>query len=1214
MQTLFNTFDLDQSGSIDLDEFVKVQGIATQLYGRVPGPMLKKDLVEQYLQARAPGEVQLYGGGLGFEGFVRWQLQWQAPYWVTGEETEISERCKKLGEHIKSKRSSSHSSRSQRTPRHKPLRPRSPWPPQANAKMKAAPRPPRSARKYVCGGGMATAAKGFVQPPPEVARDIDAYEDERNLKEESSDDEAYRQKKLAAAALIEEEIEELRLIGEDDVMSNVLAGKLHRARLQVFEALVPSQREAYRAKERRILEALQSLVASMSERQVGQMVLRGSVVCGQAVLQSSTLELQDVTSGSKSTSKSSSDGIFKISSAVNPQKGGSNHLLSTRHRGAAPFYRKMTGEGLRRCRLDMLPMQSWYFQQAESNQPVLYEDRETGASFRIGQLTKNGQPFNGKAKLSYALVLPDFGSMARPVIKLKRRDNARDLALAEASRVAAMAAAAVPERHGRSLAGSQVPLLLVAALCVRLYDAENGDEVDVQDGKLEVFLPCHSLALQTLDAAVGAPSVWSFQEGSAEWCQTTQLLSANDKELALPRQPEEEIRGSLAKSTEQTSRADPAAGYRAERESLQVAEIRRGHEAWIRQQRREQQAHLEGTCYCGFRSKEAILSYFRKHRKDLRLAQPPKRLFAGVQPDETGFHPSFPYRTQDDIIASAERAAAHPEVMLSHHLTAVERCLDPSPEIAKDMGLSSASLFTFRHYDQISGRVLPHLRHLATFLVEGARAIHSVTGEELTQVNKMAIKVMVLEFMVNCWIRPRKANSAPSTMQELWEALKARGGDVATALLYVALQQANRDALAILRKQLRHRNPSLWASYHELLPALHGEPLDNLASKLRGRADIQALQDMVRQRGGLCCRSQLCAALAELPLRRATAQGRAQQLAKAQQEAKAAEEKANKGLTASMRNLKKALMQNDLTQQLDESKNTKTFASMAKSKKEEAERLAEEAMKAEQEAEMEQTMQGPAERLAQDKTHAQKILKSDDADQAWNEVVSNVPPALWEYGYPKALTFSFEVPSLGQWHGVGMAEAPRVPIQENKSKELSQFDLHFFSELPTPPQPVLRASALALGIFDGHDESSTLAVEVSSAAMGSSATSWSQVQADGTFCIFVTAFTAFELWVTLSETSKPPLRFGPFMARGCDEVTHLGTLRPSYATKPGEWRNAVLPAGAFMALPRVEVGGTAHEKCSCDVHAFLEGTETSTDELSKELSKELSRQEASLET
>ena len=33
----------------------------------------------------------------------------------------------------------------------------------------------------------------------------------------------------------------------------------------------------------------------------------------------------------------------------------------------------------------------------------------------------------------------------------------------------------------------------------------------------------------------------------------------------------------------------------------------------------------------------------------------------------------------------------------------------------------------------------------------------------------------------------------------------------------------------------------------------------------------------------------------------------------------AAAQKANKGLTASMRNLKKALMQNDLTQQLDES-------------------------------------------------------------------------------------------------------------------------------------------------------------------------------------------------------------------------------------------------------------------------------------------------------
>jgi len=38
-------------------------------------------------------------------------------------------------------------------------------------------------------------------------------------------------------------------------------------------------------------------------------------------------------------------------------------------------------------------------------------------------------------------------------------------------------------------------------------------------------------------------------------------------------------------------------------------------------------------------------------------------------------------------------------------------------------------------------------------------------------------------------------------------------------------------------------NPSLWASYDELLPALHGQSLETLAHQFQSRADIQALQD-----------------------------------------------------------------------------------------------------------------------------------------------------------------------------------------------------------------------------------------------------------------------------------------------------------------------------------------------------------------------------------
>eukprot|EP00913_Durusdinium_trenchii_P035117 g32851.t1 len=851
--------------------------------------------------------MQLYGGGLSFEAFVRWQLQWQAPFWATGEEAEITERCRKGNnpeQSLAAMRSRSTLRDSQRTPRHRPRRQN--WPPQApNGTRSCAHRGPRSARRYVCGGGMSTAAKGFVQPPPEVARDIKAYEDVQNLREESSDDEEYRQRKLAQAALTntscqhppDQEADELRFIAEADVKSNILAAKLQVARLETLEALVPSQREACRVKQKHTLEEMQKFVISLAER-------------------------HDVVSKvNVTTTKSDSEGVFKLSTAVSPQKGGSDLLLVNRHSGAATFYRKVAGEGLRRCRLDLLPMHSWYFE-AESGS-TLFEDKQSGVRFRIPQLQKAGQPFAGKAKLSYAVVLPDFGSMGRPVIKLKRRDNARDIALAEASRVSAMACAAVPERHGRSLAGSQVPLILTSAVFARLCDAD-GEELDMHD-RLEVFLPCHSLALKELTTA---PSLWSFQEDLAEWCQTPHLICANERELPLPRQPEAETESSRAKSFAQTSRPDAGEGYRAQQEAVAAAELQRGHEAWIRHLRQEPQAHLENTCYCGYRAKEAIMIYFRKNRKDLRLAEPPKRLFAGVEPDETGYRQCFPYRTTDDIAASAERAAAHPEVVMSHHLTAAARLLDPSPEIAKDLGLSPGSLFTFQHYDQISSRVLPHLRHLAAFLVDGARAIHSVTGDELMQVATVAIKMAALEFLVNCWIFPRKTNSAPTTVHELWEALKVRGGDVATAFLSVALQQANRDALASIRKQLRHRNRRLWASYHELLPALCGKSLEQMDTQLSGRA-----KEMVLHRGSRCRSAQVRAALHELPQRLCAAEQKALEKRVALKEAQTAALQVSKDWTNAVRRLKKAKLENDLTKQLSEQKVTRELATLVSAKK-----------------------------------------------------------------------------------------------------------------------------------------------------------------------------------------------------------------------------------------------------------------------------------------
>ena len=67
MKALFKTFDHDRSGSVNLDEFVQAQELALELYGSLPGSVERRNVVEQYLLARTPGESELRGGGLSLE-------------------------------------------------------------------------------------------------------------------------------------------------------------------------------------------------------------------------------------------------------------------------------------------------------------------------------------------------------------------------------------------------------------------------------------------------------------------------------------------------------------------------------------------------------------------------------------------------------------------------------------------------------------------------------------------------------------------------------------------------------------------------------------------------------------------------------------------------------------------------------------------------------------------------------------------------------------------------------------------------------------------------------------------------------------------------------------------------------------------------------------------------------------------------------------------
>ncbi|CAE7036301.1 unnamed protein product [Symbiodinium natans] len=220
MHALFDVYDKDRSGSVNLDDFVETQAeVLWDDEGMQSLPL--EDLVAQYLEVRRPGCVGLDGAGLDFEGFVRWQLQWQSPLWVTGTEKEIVEHCLKLKEHLMSRRpppetrsTSKRSAPSSRLPFTSRLRQscRRRWPP---GKARAAERPgTTSARTARCRryGGHATAARGFCEPPAEVARDIAEYEAVQNLREEESDDESWARKLLEATA--DEEETKSRTIGE----------------------------------------------------------------------------------------------------------------------------------------------------------------------------------------------------------------------------------------------------------------------------------------------------------------------------------------------------------------------------------------------------------------------------------------------------------------------------------------------------------------------------------------------------------------------------------------------------------------------------------------------------------------------------------------------------------------------------------------------------------------------------------------------------------------------------------------------------------------------------------------------------------------------------------------------------------------------------------------------------------------------------------------
>lgn len=1252
LETLFQTYDMDGSGSIDLDEFVAMQAEVVTEDGRRADT---GELVAQYLEARAPGEVGLQGGGLDFPSFADWQLRRR---YSKATQEEVAEDCYRLGERLSAKRPQSgqtaRSAAASRLSTRMPLSSRAStrasarnWPPEVAIAMEreaaeqrtqfAAPK-----RRFRNGGGMASARKGFVSQPKEVAKEIRAFEKLQRTAESSSDDEVYIKKQQEIASRIEKETQEESWIAGKNTRSAQLSRQLFDNLQKRRQALIPSEVEACRIKEEEIRGQLNELVGELSAKYKRLMMLRGRATARAApeplgtpaklvgvehvevklkelspwptaVHESGTSQSCSTASAGVKSTRSAKDGMFKASIEVAPEAGGKPLSLSLHHRLAADLFRRLGGQGLRRPGMELLPLSRIGQVEAVPGSAcvAVLEDEKSGARFSlpIGKVLQDGKPFSGQVRLLVAVVLPEYGTLGRPVLRLKQRETEQDLLRAAASSTAAAAAGAVPECTGRTLGGQQVLVSVAAAVFMRLTDAAGTELALSQDAGVVVELWCHSLGMRRLSRP---PSLWRFDASTGEWMQTIQPLSAKQRELPLPKLPQEEAAQALECSATQAKRPPLDEGRRALEQRAVVTKLRAGQEALRLQlkDQSEESGFMTDLCICGFHAREATVRQLRQERGlQARCLRPPKRVFAGVEPDdEGGLRCSFLYNTISDREQGAARAAANPEVMVTHHLNAARELLEPSHEIATDLGLGEAAIFTQQHYEVAARRVVPHLQQVAEYLVAGARAENTSTGEELKDVSDFVIRLHALESLVSRWIRPRCSGSPPNTMQELWEILTARGNDIAASLVVAGIYQARRDQEAQTRKALRRRGPLFWATYQEVALALDGaqskphrsQSMAEVAgaqlardASINERAQASQLRKMVRSKmqthGPRPTTAQVTAELRGAAEHKRQLEVELQQRKTSFKAAQREVEQATSEHLAAEKATSQARQRADPTEELSQGKAAKAAAARLETAKVVVDRLAAE-LRTLAQAFLAETKDGPARRLLEE-IQVSSAPESDNSEEAWEQVLSQLPVPRHEHGMPDILNFSFQAHS-GEWNAVALAEVPQPPASGSSealpSQEPAVNDgddeadvLEYFGPEKRPALPVLKVSSVVAGAFRdgvaGH-----VATEVACHSLGSCSVSRSEVLADGKFCLLTAPGVVFELWVTLSAMSSEPLRFGPFLAKSSDEVTYVGVLEPRLATKAGHWRRTVEACSAIIRLPRLEDPTAVDaERCTC---------------------------------
>lgn len=1139
LQDLFVVFDVDGNGTMDLFEFVETTSTLARARGLEPD---SQEAMQMFVEMNAGGGG--LAGGLSFEDFADWQVK----HWLASghNQNDMASACRMYAAEISSARAALENATISPDGATTDVAEAAAVAASASESLAlaagraaAAIRQQRHARQGgggTGGGGHCTLGQGFVESSKDVTLDMDEFD--KGFDEQSSSDDQ------------QEEITELVLEGVDleiltlaKTMRSNVRKCLRRVQEEVNLLVSPRRSPSKRSiSKQRVIHGIMlpeevrernaDLKSQQSEfwrqrqhARTGKLTVQGVVRHRATRMRKASVHLRGLGHQLKIV-EAGKQGTFEHSMSASL---GRTLTLMARKSGFAHGSRSCSGEGVRQVYMELLPLSVTGRFKAEPGSVDIasFEDSASSTIFRLptGDLVKDNVPFEGEAEFEAAVV--DMSSREGII--------------------------AMPPLIGRTVSGARVPLQSMGAVFTGLKDVADGKDLSLKSGSfIDVALPSRA-ALSRVP-----PSVWNFHEARGEWEQSMQPLMVNGCEL-LPLDPQAEVRE--ARSKDSVMQEPLQLGKELDAAATVVQE---GRQALDAQRREESERKI---CTCGFGGKSKIIPLIQEVY-GLKKSDPPKRVFAATVPDgHGGVCLEFPYLTVTQIEASAKLASSHRQVVLSHHLISARDLFDSVDNAERGKPQSKLK------WRQVVKKAAPHLQHVVAWLLDGAHAVNVESGEPVHDIDPAVYQLRVLEQLVNMWVQPRLRNSTASTTHELREALSARSGDIVGALLDVGQAQIRRDEVALVRQLLKNYDPVATARYRDVESALQAasgdadaaakalseDPAVRLrAKKFYVRERLQSVMPAVYPSSRLVEQAidQAEEERRELEAKADLAKAESANVAEKLTMATAAREAAEKAVSeASARGDFRATeaAERDLRM-------TTRAEAQAKDNAAEVAALADEAVDAASEAAI------PANAFGMASTALALIIEEQEVQQvqkSWTQIMQ----AAGDQNM-----FNFEITNIG-WTNVN---APEQNVETEKVSEASPRPAppvatqEFF---PPPPAVVcpLRESSLVLGAFDD----SICATTAMACSINHSAITYTEeVQPDGTFSLVTLANSSFDLR-TVKPDGSTSLSFGPFRAKGPNEVTYVGLLEPPRSDEikwePSDLKSySLVPSTVEIVLPRLE--------------------------------------------